>query len=228
MARSGKPRRPGRPPGPATDPDRRRAELLDAAAAAVRRVGPDARMEDLAAEAGVTKPVLYHHFGDRAGLVAALADRFSADLAGRLTAAIAGAADVQTATRAAIGAFVDAVDEDPQLYRLVTTSGNLLEPGLVHQPLVKEVAARIAQLLGSALRQADADSGPAEAWGYGVLGLVFAATEWWLDRRTMAKADLVDYLCDLLWEGLAGAGLDRLAPPMGLVDLVKPPESSGA
>ena len=36
------------------------------------------------------------------------------------------------------------------------------------------------------------------------------AAEWWLDKKTMAKDELVDYLTQLVWGGLAGAGLDRL------------------
>ncbi|MCB1004958.1 MAG: helix-turn-helix transcriptional regulator [Acidimicrobiales bacterium] len=51
---------------PRTDPDARRAELADAAVRAIRTVGADASMADIAAEAGITKPVLYHHFGDKA------------------------------------------------------------------------------------------------------------------------------------------------------------------
>ena len=32
---------------------------------------------------------------------------------------------------------------------------------------------------------------------------------WWLERRTMSKDDLVNYLTQLLWSGLSGAGLER-------------------
>src|SRR4029450_7094161 len=78
--------RPGRPRGPRRDPDERRAELLDAAERAIRRIGPRASMDELAAEAGITKPILYSHFGDKAGLVTALAER----VAGQLNAAVIG------------------------------------------------------------------------------------------------------------------------------------------
>ena len=45
-----------RPRGPRRDRDERRAELLDAAERAIRRVGPSASMDEIAAEAGITKP----------------------------------------------------------------------------------------------------------------------------------------------------------------------------
>src|SRR6266508_3048551 len=58
------PVRRGRPRGPRRSREERREELLDAAERAIRRIGPQASMEELAAEAGITKPILYSHFGD--------------------------------------------------------------------------------------------------------------------------------------------------------------------
>ena len=65
--------------------------------------------------------------------------------------------------------------------------------------------------LGSALRRAGADSGAAEPWAFAIVGMTFGGAAWWLQRRTMSKDDLVGYLTQLLWSGLAGAGLDQLA-----------------
>lgn len=45
--------------------DRRRRELLEAADRVVLRDGPQASMNAIAAEAGITKPILYRHFGDK-------------------------------------------------------------------------------------------------------------------------------------------------------------------
>ena len=66
----------------------RREELLNAAIAGIRKHGPSASMDSLAAEAGITKPILYRHFGDRAGLVSAIADRFADTLLADLTTAL--------------------------------------------------------------------------------------------------------------------------------------------
>src|SRR2546423_9774671 len=51
----------------------RRDELVDAALRSIRELGPDVSMEQIAAEAGVTKPILYRHFGDKDGLCEAVA-----------------------------------------------------------------------------------------------------------------------------------------------------------
>ena len=66
-------RRPGRPPGKGAEPGARRAEYLEAAMDAIRAVGPTATMTEIAERAGMSKPVLYDHFGDRLGLTVAVA-----------------------------------------------------------------------------------------------------------------------------------------------------------
>ena len=66
----------------------RRALLLAAADRVVQRDGPDASMNVIAAEAGITKPILYRHFGDKGGLYRALAQRHIEELLERLRAAL--------------------------------------------------------------------------------------------------------------------------------------------
>src|ERR671939_42161 len=82
------------PPGgiPAARPlgrsRQRRQELLDAADRVIMRDGPEASMNAIAAEAGITKPILYRHFGDKGGLYRALAVRHTDALLATLRAAL--------------------------------------------------------------------------------------------------------------------------------------------
>src|SRR5690348_8052225 len=77
---------------PARDARRaaRREELLAGAIKVIRRDGPLASMDAIAAEAGVTKPIVYRHFGDRDGLTQAVATQFAAELFAELRGALAG------------------------------------------------------------------------------------------------------------------------------------------
>jgi TetR/AcrR family transcriptional regulator, repressor for neighboring sulfatase len=71
-------------------PDEARELILDTAQALIARTGPDGlRLQDIAAEAGISHPLILHHFGSRAGLVRALARRATAALRDRLIAATA-------------------------------------------------------------------------------------------------------------------------------------------
>ena len=56
----------------------RRASLLAAIEPVLREEGPEASMTALAAGAGITKPVLYRHFGDKQALLAAWAEQQAA------------------------------------------------------------------------------------------------------------------------------------------------------
>src|SRR5689334_16025722 len=82
--------------------ERRRQEMIDAAVDVVRRDGPMVSMEQIAAECGVTKPIIYRHFGDRDGLVMEIGERFVDELVAEISPALlrddAPPVDLLTAT----------------------------------------------------------------------------------------------------------------------------------
>ena len=188
----------------------RRSALLDAATDAVRRHGVGVSMEELAAEAGVTKPILYRHFGDRRGLVLALGERFSTRLLAELqTALTAHPDDPRQTVVATIDTFLRFVDEDPEVYRFLVqrTVAEQREAAEALDTFLRTVSQQVAVVLGEQLRAAGRDSGGAEALAHGIVGLVYASGDWWLERRTMPRQTLVEYLASLLWSGLEGLGL---------------------
>lgn len=202
----------GRPPGPGVDPAVRRAELLAAAARVIRRDGPTPSMDALAAEAGLTKPILYAHFGDRAGLAAALSEQVVAQIGQRLAAAFAGGItdpDPRRQVRAGLDAFVGFIDEDPQVYQfIVRESVNAASAGrsIARTRVFDSLGRLITAGVSHQLRAAGRDDSRAEPVAFAVMGMVFGATEWWLDRRTTTRDELVDLLTDLLWRGLREVG----------------------
>jgi AcrR family transcriptional regulator len=206
--------RPGRPPSPRGGPRERRdkaarrEELLDAATTAIREVGAQATMAELAAAAGITKPILYSHFGDKAGLAHALAQRVVGQLNEALLAGLAAGVDSRARMRATIEAFVDFVQREPQLYSFLVRDA--IEPGagFGDPGLLSEIGNQITLVLGTALRAAGRDHGPAELWSYGIIGAVFITAEWWMARPVLSRDQLVDDLCRLLWDGLGSTGLD--------------------
>lgn len=206
-----RPRRVGRPPGPARDKAERRAELLDAATAAIRQIGADATMAELAAAAGITKPILYSHFGDKAGLGAALAARVVAELNESLLAGLTVGTTARDRMRATIDAFVDFVQREPELYSFLVRGAVGPDGGFGDAAgLMGEIGNQITIVLGTALRSTGRDSGSAEVWSYGIIGAVFVAAEWWLQRPVVSREQLVDDLCRLLWDGLGATGLDEI------------------
>ena len=77
-----------------------RASLIAAARKAFGEVGyAAASMDDLTAAAGLTRGALYHHFGDKKGLFAAVIDQIDAEMTVRLRAVSDRAEDRWTGFR---------------------------------------------------------------------------------------------------------------------------------
>jgi AcrR family transcriptional regulator len=186
---------------------KRRLELLDAALVAIRREGPTVSMEVIAAEAGVTKPIVYKHFGDRSGLAAAIGEQFGTELVEALQRALDRTdLEPEALLRATIDTYLEFIEREPQLYRFMVSTVAPTDGGIGQAALVLAVGQRVAVVLGEQLRATGRDSGPAEAWAFGIVGMVHHAGDWWLDRRTLTRDRLADYLSSLLWHGLAWAG----------------------
>ena len=120
----------------------RREQLLEAADRAIDALGPGVRMEDIAAEAGITKPVIYRHFGDKGGLYEAIARRYAHELQDRLEVALDVADDPREQLRTVIGAFLTAIEERPALYRF------LLHRAAAERPEVSQAAGDFTHELG--------------------------------------------------------------------------------
>src|SRR5919201_4052366 len=102
----------------------RREQLLDAARTIVAERGfQGASIEAVAREAGITRPVVYGHFGDLEGLLEALVERESdralAGLADILPPVGPAAGDPREALLAALDGYLRAVEADPSTWRLV-------------------------------------------------------------------------------------------------------------
>lgn len=181
----------------------RRESYLDAAIAVISHEGPAASMEAIAQASGVSKPILYRHFGDREGLVAALADRLIVGLVARLDVVLGGGGTPRQLLHDAIDAYVDTIEDDPSLYRFLTH--RMPARGAALSSLVDQVAAVIARTISEGLREAGFDTAPARPWSYGIVGMVHLAGDDWVARPATPRAELVDDLTRLLWSGLGGS-----------------------
>lgn len=209
----------------------RRAELVEAAVEAIRAHGPGVGMEEIAAQAGVSKPILYRHFTDRADLWLAVGQWVTDVLLTAMSAELL----VDRAPREMIGAVVDTylalIEEDTEIYRFVV-HGSFADRGmssdLVHAHM-ELMASEVARVLGDRLRAAGVDSGGAEPWAHGIVGMVQAAADWWIDRRSMSRAALVDYLTAMIFSGVEGlfAGTLPAEQGGGLRLLPRPGDGAG-
>jgi len=176
----------------------RRPALLDAATEAIRRFGPSASMTQIAAQAGVTKPILYRHFGSKRGLVHALADRFADDLMRELSVPLQSGAEPREIIVGTIDAYVAFIERDLDVYRFLIQQVDR-DTSLIG--FMQRIGQLVAVVVGEQLRAAGQDSGGAEPIAHGIVGMVHAAGHWWVEHQSMPRARLVEYIADLLWSG---------------------------
>ncbi|MER5865289.1 TetR/AcrR family transcriptional regulator [Kitasatospora sp. NPDC002040] len=185
----------------------RREQLLNAADRVIQRDGPGASMNAIAAEAGITKPILYRHFGDRTGLIRALTDRHTTGLLAAVRAALNEPLERRDRVEHVLDVYLAGIESRPQVYRLLThpEHGDPTGAGQALAPALRQIAEEITRAV-----QAQVDLGPdapllAETWGRAITGMVLAAGDWWLDQRPCPRARMVQALADLLWGRLAAA-----------------------
>ncbi len=178
----------------------RRNQLLAAALAVIRRDGPCASMDAMAAEAGITKPILYRHFGDRDGLIQAMAGLFADRLVDRLDDVLRSTREPTARIAAAIDGYVSFIEADPQLYAFLT------EQAAVASPAVRGVVDRVAGVLRRALDEAFETAGlrgrPTTTWSYALVGMVHLAGARWAAEPPAPRSRLVAELTQLVANGL--------------------------
>ncbi|MGY1813915.1 TetR family transcriptional regulator [Blastococcus sp. SYSU D00820] len=194
----------------------RRAELVEATVRAVGKHGAGVGMEEIAAEAGTSKTVVYRHFADRSELYVAVCTRVAAQLGEALQTAMASNSEPRQMVTALVETYLAFLEADPELYRFVVAHPLLdrpvdADPVSTLSDLVGEQA---AALVATALEQAGRDPAAAAPWGHGLVGLVRSAADWWLRTdRPMLRQHLAEHLTELAWAGLSGVLASTNARP---------------
>jgi AcrR family transcriptional regulator len=181
----------------------RREVLLSAALTVIARDGPAASMEAMAAEAGITKPILYRHFGDRDGLIAAVANRFADELVVRLSQALDRPGSPRQRIEAAVRSYLEFIEEDPELYGFLTQRAHV--SCVVESGVIERLAAVLESAIAETLDAAGVDARPAETWAYGVVGMMHLAGAHWVSTVGKPREPLVADLVSLVTDGLLGA-----------------------
>jgi AcrR family transcriptional regulator len=159
-------------------------------------------MDEIASEAGITKPILYRHFGHKDGLYEALAKRYVDQLVEELDSG-ARVGDARARLAARIDSYLSYVERNPGRYRFLL--------GAAQQPATSAIVAEFrehhvnacAVRAEESLRRAGLDPEIAEPWAHAVCGMIRSAGIWWLETGSLPRSRLVEHLTALLWEGFA-------------------------
>ncbi|HEX6514676.1 MAG TPA: TetR/AcrR family transcriptional regulator [Nocardioidaceae bacterium] len=181
----------------------RREQLVEAAVAAIDAHGPDAGLDEIAAAAGVSKPVLYRYFADKAAIHSAVGQWGAGLVMERLLPALLTAGSVRRRVELAVDAYLATIEEHPNVFLLLVRHRAAGDTDPIADGKAA-IASALSRFLGDALRELGVDAGGAEPWAHGLVGLGLATGEWWLDRQTMSRAHVGGYLTDFVWHALEG------------------------
>jgi AcrR family transcriptional regulator len=182
-------------------PHERRLLIVEAAGRLFGERGYDGtRLDDVAAAAGVTKPVLYRHFDDKTALYLALLERHREDL-DRFAGAIPAAGTLEQRLRAVVEVWLAYVETHAYAWRMLfRDSGG----GPEVQAFRLAVHARARAVLVELIRTLSLEPLPAreleplaELLSMGMASLVL----WWIDGAAVSRGALVDAITRV-WHGL--------------------------
>ncbi|MDO5681205.1 MAG: TetR/AcrR family transcriptional regulator [Propionibacteriaceae bacterium] len=183
----------------------RRALLVDASLKAIRAHGAGVSMDQIAAQAGTSKTVIYRHFTDRAGLYRAVADKVGRRIERSLREAIAS---VERPTRPGLAAVVEAylalMEGDAEVYRFVVRP-----PALGGEVAEREVFSITDRAAGVLLAWLATEMGErrARVWSVAIAGAVHSCADRWLAEPVRwPRTELVHELVEFAWVGLGPPG----------------------
>ena len=195
----------------------RREQLLDVGRRLFAEKGFEAvTVEEIAAKADVSKPVVYEHFGGKEGLYAVLVDREMAYLVDSIVKALGGddRPGEDTSARVLLEragmALFDYIDDYPDGFRILVRDTPAIrdpEAGGVgfsgtFDSVILDIAARVTALLEAQFRAHKLSPKMAPLYAQMLVGMVAQVGLWWLDVRKPKKDEVVAHLVNLAWNGL--------------------------
>jgi len=182
----------------------RREQLIRVARTLFAEHGVEATsIEEIAATAGVSKPIVYEHFGSKDGLYAVVVDREVQRLETAITSALttSGARYREIIERGVL-ALLDYIDECPEGFRIISRDSSSTTGSFAS--ILSDITMSVEDLLLPGLKKRGFDPKMAGPFGQALVGLVAMAGQTWLETRTPAKDVLAAQLVNLAWNGLAG------------------------
>jgi len=182
----------------------RREQLIDVGRKLFADKGFEATtVEEISSKAGVSKPVVYEHFGGKEGLYAVVVDREIAALLDGITGALsADLSSRQTLERAA-SALLDYIESSTDGFRILVRDSPTGQSTGSFASLISDVASQVEHILAAEFKRRKLDPKTAPLYAQMLVGMVALTGQWWLDSPKMKKADVAAHLVNLAWNGLA-------------------------
>ncbi len=182
----------------------RREQLIEIARKVFAERGVEGTsVEEIAARAGVSKPVLYEHFGGKEGLYAVVVDREVRQLLDMVRNALTAGRPRELLEQAAF-ALLDYIESSSDGFRILVRDSPVGSASGSFVSIIGDIASRVEHILGAEFAARGLDATYASMYSQMLVGMVATTGQWWLDAREPAKEVVAAHLCNLAWNGLCG------------------------
>jgi AcrR family transcriptional regulator len=181
----------------------RRAQLIEVGRSIFAKRGYEATsVEEIAARAKVSKPIVYEHFCGKEGLYAVIVDREVEHIVSRIVEAMSTGAPRERLEQAAL-AFLTYVEERPDGFAILLRDAPASKQSGEMPALMYDLAGRVGDIFAEQFRTAGYDSKAAPIYAHALVGMVAFVGQWWTESRKRPPAETVaSHIAALAWMGL--------------------------
>ncbi|MDO5675964.1 MAG: TetR/AcrR family transcriptional regulator [Propionibacteriaceae bacterium] len=165
-------------------------------------------VEEIAARAGVSKPVVYEHFGGKEGAYAVVVDRETQTLHNSIRSALTSpnAGSRELLERGAM-ALLDYIEHRPDGFRILSRDPSSIptegRPSGSFASILSDIAVQVEDILAAEFSRTGHDPQFAGLYAQALVGLVAQTGQQWLDNREPSRLVVARHLINLAWNGMA-------------------------
>jgi AcrR family transcriptional regulator len=181
----------------------RRSQLIEVSRAIFAEKGVEgATVEEIAAAAKVSKPVIYEHFGGKEGLYAVVVDREMAALLTLITSSLTTGRPRARAEQAAI-AFLTYIETRSDGFQILVRDSTVGAQSGSFATLISDIASEVENIFVAEFAARGFDPKMAPMYSQMLVGMVALTGQWWLDTRWPSRDVVAAHLVNLAWNGLS-------------------------
>ncbi|WP_344449961.1 TetR/AcrR family transcriptional regulator [Actinocorallia aurantiaca] len=182
----------------------RREQLIEIGRALFAERGFDGTaVEEIAAKAGVSKPVVYEHFGGKEGLYAVVVDREMTRLVDMVTRGMAEGRHYRGKLEGAALALLEYIEESTDGFRILVRDSHAASGTGTFASLISDIATHVEYILVEEFDRYGYDGKLAPMYAQMLVGMVAMTGQWWLEVRKPRREEVAAHLVNLAWNGLA-------------------------
>ena len=182
----------------------RREQLLGVGRTLFAERGYDGTsVEEIASRAGVSKPVVYEHFGGKEGLYAVVVDREVQHLMDAFAAALSGESPKVLLEQACL-VLLTYVEEQGDGFRILVRESPVgTERAGGFATIMSDVASQVEYIIASQFKARGFETKLAGLYSQALVGMVALTGQWWQDQRKPKRDEVAAHLVNLAWNGLS-------------------------